>query len=80
MKKLIIYTIFVWSSGNLFSQQDYQITHYMFDNLSFNPGYSGMNNNVNATMIGRQQWSGFAGSPTTALLNIHSPVSLLKVV
>ena len=44
----------------------------MFDNLSFNPGYAGMNKNICATMIGRQQWSGFAGSPTTALVNIHS--------
>jgi len=78
MKRLLVYITIILTSGNLFSQQDYQITHYMFDNLSFNPAYSGMNNNINVTMIGRQQWSGFAGSPTTALLNIHSPVSLLK--
>jgi len=78
MKRLLVYITLTLTSGNLFSQQDYQITHYMFDNLSFNPAYSGMNNNINVTMIGRQQWSGFAGSPTTALLNIHSPVSLLK--
>jgi len=60
------------------AQQDYQITHYMFDNLSFNPGYAGMNNNICATMIGRQQWSGFQGSPTTALINIHSPVEMVR--
>jgi type IX secretion system PorP/SprF family membrane protein len=37
-----------------------------------------MNKNISATMIGRQQWSGFAGSPTTALINIHAPVSILR--
>ena len=37
-----------------------------------------MNKNICATMIGRQQWSGFVGSPTTALVNIHAPVSMLR--
>ena len=78
MKKFLLYITFLLASGSIYSQQDYQITHYMFDNLSFNPGYAGMNKNICATMIGRQQWSGFAGSPTTALVNIHSPISLLR--
>jgi type IX secretion system PorP/SprF family membrane protein len=78
MKKFVIYLTALLFSGSVYSQQDYQITHYMFDNLSFNPGYAGMNKNICATMIGRQQWSGFAGSPTTALVNIHAPVSMLR--
>ena len=71
---IFLFTLF----GTVNAQQDYQITHYMFDNLSFNPGYAGMNNNICATMIGRQQWSGFQGSPTTALINIHSPVEMVR--
>ena len=59
MKKTITYILLTILSGSAFAQQDYQITHYMFDNLSFNPGYAGMNKNINATMIARQQWSGF---------------------
>ncbi|MDA9666438.1 type IX secretion system membrane protein PorP/SprF [bacterium] len=78
MKKFIIYYTIIIAAVNINAQQDYQITHYMFDNLSFNPGYAGMNKNISATMIGRQQWSGFAGSPTTALINIHAPVSILR--
>jgi type IX secretion system PorP/SprF family membrane protein len=78
MKKFIIYFTIIIAAVNINAQQDYQITHYMFDNLSFNPGYAGMNKNISATMIGRQQWSGFAGSPTTALINIHAPVSILR--
>ena len=60
------------------AQQDYQITHYMFDNVSFNPGYAGMNNNICGTMLGRQQWAGFTGSPTTGILNIHAPVEMVR--
>ena len=60
MKKTITYILLIILSGNALAQQDYQITHYMFDNLSFNPGYAGMNKNINATMIARQQWSGFS--------------------
>ena len=73
MKKPLLLVLFLSLFGVFNAQQDYQITHYMFDNLSFNPGYAGMNNNICATVIGRQQWAGFEGSPTTALVNIHSP-------
>jgi type IX secretion system PorP/SprF family membrane protein len=78
MKKPLLLILILFVFGSVKSQQDYQITHYMFDNLSFNPGYAGLNNNVCATIIGRQQWAGFDGSPTTALINIHSPVKMLR--
>ena len=60
------------------AQQDYQFTHFMFDKLSFNPGYAGITNSFCGTVIGRQQWAGFDGSPTTALLNVHAPVKMLR--
>ena len=78
MKRPLFIIIVLSLFNGVYAQQDYQITHYMFDNLSFNPGYAGLNNNICATMIGRQQWAGFAGSPTTALINIHSPVEMLR--
>ena len=78
MKKFIIYFIAFTFCGNSIAQQDYQITHYMFDNLSFNPGSAGMHNDICVTMIGRQQWSGFTGSPQTALINVQSPVEIVR--
>jgi len=78
MKRPLFIIIVLSLFNGVYAQQDYQITHYMFDNLSFNPGYAGLNNNICATIIGRQQWAGFAGSPTTALINIHSPVEMLR--
>ena len=78
MKRPLFIIIVLSFLNGVYAQQDYQITHYMFDNLSFNPGYAGLNKNICATIIGRQQWAGFAGSPTTALINIHSPVEMLR--
>jgi type IX secretion system PorP/SprF family membrane protein len=78
MKKFIIYFIAFTLWGNSIAQQDYQITHYMFDNLFFNPGSAGMYNDICVTMIGRQQWSGFTGSPQTALINVQSPVEIVR--
>ena len=71
---LVFISIFLVSNA----QQDYQITHYMFDNVSFNPGYAGMNNNICGTILGRQQWAGFEGSPTTGILNVHAPVEMVR--
>jgi len=78
MKKLLIVLIIAAGIQNVKSQQDYQFTHYMFDNLSFNPGYAGLNNSICGTMIFRQQWAGFAGAPTTGLINVHAPVQMLR--
>ena len=71
---LVFFSVFLVSNA----QQDYQITHYMFDNVSFNPGYAGMNNNICGTILGRQQWAGFEGSPTTGILNVHAPVEMVR--
>jgi len=60
------------------AQQDYQFTHYMYDKLSFNPGYAGLNKSICGTIIFREQWSGFDGNPTTALVNVHAPVKMLR--
>jgi len=78
MKKLLIALILAAGIQNVKSQQDYQFTHYMFDNLSFNPGYAGLNNSICGTILFREQWSGFDGNPTTGLLNVHAPVQMLR--
>ena len=69
MNKYLSVLVFISAFLVSNAQQDYQITHYMFDNISFNPGYAGMNNNICGTILGRQQWAGFEGSPTTGILN-----------
>jgi type IX secretion system PorP/SprF family membrane protein len=61
-----------------YSQQDPQFTHYMFDKLSVNPGYAGLNQAICATAIYRQQWASFDGAPQTMLLNVHAPIRAIR--
>lgn len=78
MKKIYTVIFAVTMGVSVQAQQDPQYTHFMFDKLSFNPGYAGVNKKICATGIFRQQWSGFDGAPQTALLNIHAPIDILR--
>ena len=51
MKKHLSVLVFIGAFLVSKAQQDYQITHYMFDNVSFNPGYAGMNNNIKVSFV-----------------------------
>lgn len=57
------------------AQQDAHYSQYMFNQLAFNPAYTGSRDALSATMVLRKQWLGFDGSPTTGNLNLHSPIS-----
>ena len=78
MKKVLFGLFLLTLSYTAKAQQDYQFTHYMYDKLSFNPGYAGLNKSICGTIIFREQWSGFDGNPTTALINVHAPVKMLR--
>jgi type IX secretion system PorP/SprF family membrane protein len=59
------------------AQQDPKKTHYMFDNLSFNPAFTGSKkNSVCATSLVHQQWYGFrepeTGIRTGAVTNLFT--------
>lgn len=66
------------------AQQDPQFTQYMFNNLYYNPGYSGVEGTPKASLLFRSQWSGYmptyygGGAPTTQLLTYSSPTLKLK--
>jgi len=78
MKKVLLGLVLLTFGYSANAQQDYQFTHYMYDKLSFNPGYAGLNKSICGTIIFREQWSGFSGNPTTALINVHAPVKMLR--
>ena len=78
MKKLILSAAAVISGFCAFGQQDYQFSQFMFDRLSINPGYAGIDNKICATGIYRNQWTGFDGAPQTFLFNAHGPVPIAR--
>ncbi|MFB6306931.1 MAG: type IX secretion system membrane protein PorP/SprF [Flavobacteriales bacterium] len=75
-KSLLALLIIIMGASISKAQQDPQFTHNMFDKLSVNPGYAGMDDMLNVTGIYRTQWTGFSGvnTPETILLNAHLPV------
>ena len=75
----LIILFFVLPTYFCFSQQDPLTSNYMFNTLSFNPGFAGTSGMICATALNRQQWVGFEGAPSTTLFNISAPVSPFKI-
>ena len=61
------------------SQQDPLSSHYMFNTMTYNPGYAGTSGQICATALNRQQWVGFKGAPATTVFNVSAPVTLFKI-
>lgn len=67
-----------------YAQQDPQFTQYMFNNLYYNPGFSGLDGVARASALFRSQWSGYqptfpgGGAPTTQLVSYSAPLTKLK--
>ncbi len=56
------------------AQQDPLYSQYMFNTLPMNPAYAGSKGMMSMMILGRKQWLGFEGAPTTASFSIHSPI------
>jgi len=69
MKKLIISTAFLFTGIIVSAQQDAQFTQNMFNKLAVNSGSAGHNGGICATLLSRNQWSGFDGHPQTHLFS-----------
>jgi len=72
--KLNIFVLVLLSCTNLFSQQDTQITQYMFNPISINPAYAGSRQAISILGLYRNQWAGLNGGPITQVFSIHSPM------
>ncbi len=74
MKKVVLIAFAICLTFAAKAQQDIQMTHFMFDKMSFNPGAIGSKDAWCLTAINRRQWTGFdAGEPTTTLINFSTP-------
>lgn len=63
--------IMMLASNICLAQQDPLYSQYLNNPMTLNPAYAGLNNNLNASVSYRAQWTGFEGSPTTANVNGH---------
>jgi type IX secretion system PorP/SprF family membrane protein len=67
--KITTITLFITSLA-AFAQQDAQFSMNMFNKLAVNPGYAGTNKALCGTLLYRQQWTAFPGTPKTGLLSV----------
>ena len=56
------------------AQQDPMFTQYNFNIQTFNPAYVGTWENAGFLILGRHQWVGMSGAPTTYTLSFQTPV------
>ncbi len=84
MKRLIC-KLTCWSlavlllySNNTQAQQVPQFTQYRFNQLPFNPAYTGSIKGINFEAAIRGQWLGINGAPLTQSFSIHAPSPLIK--
>ncbi len=53
-----------------FAQNDIDVSNYMFDEISYNPAFTGEGETFRASLLARKQWLGFEGSPLFETLSI----------
>lgn len=77
MKKieLLVTLLLVLSSSLVFGQQDPQYTQYMYNMIVINPAYAGSRGVPTVGVLGRRQWVGVDGAPSTGTFSLSSPVS-----
>ena len=71
MKKLLLFVGLTFAVGATFAQQDVQVSQNVFNQFPINPAVAGSNDAICATLIGRQQWTGFEGKPETFIFNVN---------
>ena len=76
MRKFTLFlSLMLMTLGGALAQQDAMFTKYMFNSLSFNPGFAGSPEYMSVRLLYRNQWWGIDGAPVTQTFSIHSPVS-----
>lgn len=80
MKKIIILLTFAnVITAQLFAQQEAQFAQFVDNQLFVNPAYAGSTGGLNATLLHRDQWIGFDGSPRTSTFTLNTPLSYESV-
>lgn len=79
MIRFFLILFFTLLSNVLIAQQDAQFSHYMYNQLDFNPGSAGSKEAINAALISRQQWMGFPKAPASSVFSVNAPIKPFKI-
>ncbi len=69
----LLFGVALLCNTKLMAQQEPQFTQYMYNLMSINPGYTGVNSTLDATLQSRLQWVGLSGAPQSHSLSVSSP-------
>lgn len=77
MKKIVLaFALFALAGISAQAQQLPRYSQYMFNQLTFNPAYTGSADGLSITALGRVQWVNIKGAPNTVSLSAHSPLGI----
>ncbi|NJO92216.1 MAG: type IX secretion system membrane protein PorP/SprF [Chloroflexia bacterium] len=79
MKRLILIQALLLSLICVNAQQDPLLSHAFFNKVHKNPAFAGLQGEICANIINRQQWVGLEGAPQTTVLTINSPLNLFGI-
>lgn len=71
--RLVLLVLLIYNA--LWSQQDSQYTHYMYNTTSINPAYAGSREVMSIFGLHRNQWVGLDGAPITNVVSINTPIN-----
>lgn len=77
MKKLSFLFLVIASAAN--SQELYRIAQYSSNPTLFSPSMSAFSEGTQFTVLGRKQWSGISGAPTTGLFSYSGNINGSKL-
>jgi type IX secretion system PorP/SprF family membrane protein len=77
--KLAILMMGLFSTLQSNAQQEVMYSQYMFNTLAINPSYAGSRDVLSLTALGRYQWLGVDGAPTTYSFTLDMPVKNEKM-
>ena len=79
MQRGILFIALIMAGTMVHAQLEPLSNQYMLNTLSINPAYAGSRDALSVTLLHRNQWTGFEGSPKTISLALHTPTRSEKV-
>lgn len=73
--KYILILLVVALSNTASAQQEAMFTHYMYNKMAVNPGFTGAQEAISITGLHRSQWVSFEGAPTTQSIAAQMPIT-----
>ncbi len=76
---LLLISALSGTSYQTFAQQEAMFSQYMFNTMAINPAYAGSRDVLSLTALGRYQWVGVPGAPTTYTFSMDMPIKNEKM-